>query len=180
MVCVSCQMVVQHELEKLGLFCLSVEAGRVETIGDLSADQMSKFKTALLVAGLELMGDKKNILIERIKNVVLEVVDFSDHPLKTNFSDYLSKKLNLDYTYLANLFSANQGFTIEHYIIANKIRRVKELICYNELNLTEISWKMNYSSVAHLSTQFKKVTGVTPSYFKHIECHATASVMCEL
>jgi YesN/AraC family two-component response regulator len=180
MVCIRCQMVVRYELEKLGLYCASVEAGKVEIIGDVSADQINKFKIALLIAGLELITDKKNILIEKIKSVISEMLIYSELALKTNFSDYLSKRLNLDYTYLANTFSENQGITIEHYIITNKIQRVKELICYKDLNLTEISWKLHYSSVAHLSTQFKKVTGVTPSYFKHKCNSAVPAEMCEL
>ena len=171
MVCLRCRMVVKYELEKLGLNCISVEVGWVETEGPISIEQIRKIKIALLKAGLELIVDKKSILIERIKNIISGVVNHSDHPLKTNFSYYLSKELGLDYTYLANLFSEVEGSTIEHYIIMNKIRRVKELICDKELNLTEISWKLHYSSVAHLSTQFKKVTGVTPSYFKYIECN---------
>ena len=174
-------MVVKNELEKVGLVCISVEEGIAETEGPISAEQMGKIKIALLNAGLELMDDKKNILIERIKHVILDMINYSDHPLKTNFSHYLSQQLNLDYTYLANIFSEVQGSTIEHYIIVNKIRRVKELICYKELNLTEISWKLHYSSVAHLSTQFKKVTGVTPSHFKYIDCNSVPpSKMCEL
>ncbi len=181
MVCRSCQMVVRHELEKLELYCISVDSGEAEILGPLSVDQMKDFKIALLNAGLELIEDKKIILIEKIKSVVLEMIDNSDRPLRTNFSDYLSAKLKLDYTYLANIFSVMQGITIEHFIIDNKIRRVKELICYNELNLTEISWKLNYSSVAHLSTQFKKVTGITPSRFKYIDGNRVLpSAMCEL
>jgi len=174
-------MVVKSELEKLGLYCISVEAGQVEVLGPLSDIQLRNFKIALLHTGLELIEDRKNILIERVKTIILDMIDNLDHPLKINFSNYLSKKLNLDYTYLANCFSAVLGITIEHFIIANKIRRVKELICNKELNLTEISWKLNYSSVAHLSTQFKKVTGVTPSYFKLIECgNLLLPAMCEL
>jgi AraC-like DNA-binding protein len=181
MVCLSCRMVVKNELEKVGLVCTSVETGVAETEGPISVEQMSKIKIALLNAGLELMDDKKNILIERIKHVILDMINYSDQPLKTNFSHYLSQQLNLDYTYLANVFSEVQGSTIEHYIIMNKIRRVKELICYKELNLTEISWKLHYSSVAHLSTQFKKVTGITPSHFKYIDCNSVPpSKMCEL
>jgi AraC-like DNA-binding protein len=181
MVCLRCRMVVKSELEKLGLYCISVEPGQVEVLGPLSDDQLRNFKVALLNAGLELIEDHKTILIERIKTVVLTMIDNLDHPLKTNFSFYLSEMLNQDYTYLANVFSAMQGITIEHFIIANKIRRVKELISDGELNLTEISWKLNYSSVAHLSTQFKKVTGITPSHFKHIECAgALLPAMCEL
>lgn len=181
MVCLRCRMVVKSELEKLGLYCISVETGQVEVLGPLTDNQMRNFKVALLNAGLELIEDRKIILIERIKTVIIDMIDNSDQPLKTNFSVYLSEMLNLDYTYLANVFSAMQGITIEQFIIANKIRRVKDLISGGELNLTEISWKLNYSSVAHLSTQFKKVTGVTPSHFKHIECAGTLlPAMCEL
>ncbi|MDB5004713.1 MAG: transcriptional regulator, AraC family [Mucilaginibacter sp.] len=181
MVCISCQMVVRYELEKLGLNNSAIKAGQVELLEPISIEQIDKLKTALSKAGLELTDNRKHILIEKIKAVVLEMLDYSGTALKTNFSYYLSKKLSLDYTYLANVFSEGQGITIEHYIISNKIRKVKELICYNELNLTEISWKLNYSSVAHLSTQFKKVTGVTPSRFKHIECNnPLRPSMCEL
>jgi YesN/AraC family two-component response regulator len=169
MVSTRCKMIVQLELLKLGLHCTLVELGRVETIEVISAEQIDKIKIALLQCGLELMDNKKSILIEKIKNVIIDMVYYSDYQLKTNFSDYLSKKLNFDYTYLANIFSEEQGSTIEHFIIFNKVQRIKELIGYNELNLTEISWKLHYSSVAHLSTQFKKVTGVTPSHFKHLE-----------
>jgi len=162
-------MVVQLGLMKLGLHCFSVELGKVETVENISAEQIGKIKIALELCGLELMDNKKSILIEKIKNVIIEMVYYSECQLKTNFSDYLSEKLNLDYTYLANMFSEQQETTIEHFIIFNKIERIKELIGYNELNLTEISLKLHYSSVAHLSTQFKKITGVTPSQFKHLE-----------
>jgi AraC-like DNA-binding protein len=115
------------------------------------------------------MDDKRAVLIEKIKNAVIEMVHHSDETIKVNFSDYLSEKLNHDYTYLANLFSEIQGITIEHFIINHKIERIKELIIYDELNITEIAWKMNYSSVAHLSNQFKKVTGISPSHFKQMK-----------
>jgi len=171
MVCLRCRMVVKSELEKIGLVCTSIEVGMAETQGPVSADQMRKIRIALLNAGLELIDDKKNILIEKIKTVIYQMINYSDQPLKINFSYYLSTQLGLDYTYLANVFSEAQGYTIEHFIIMNKVRRVKELICDRELNLTEISWKLHYSSVAHLSTQFKKVTGITPSHFKYMECN---------
>jgi AraC-like DNA-binding protein len=119
--------------------------------------------------GLELMNDKKALLIEKIKKIIIEMVHYVDELPKTNFSDYLSEKLNYDYTYLANLFSEVQGITIEKFIISHKIERVKELIIYDELNLTEIAWLMHYSSVAHLSNQFKKITGLTPSHFKKLK-----------
>jgi AraC-like DNA-binding protein len=161
-------MIVRIELEKLGLYCSIIEFGKVEIRGVISAEKIKEIKITLLQYGLELMDDKKSILIEKIKNVIIQMVHYSDGPLKTNFSDHLSAKLDFDYTYLSNIFSEIQGTTIEHFIIGNKIQLVKELIGYNDLNLTEISWKLHYSSVAHLSTQFKKVTGITPSQFKQL------------
>jgi AraC-like DNA-binding protein len=140
----------------------------VEAMGIISAEKINEIKIALLQYGLDLMDDKKSILIEKIKNVIIEMIHNTDNPLKTNFSDHLSTKLNFDYTYLSNMFSEIEGATIEHFIIGYKIQRVKELIGHNDLNLTEISWKLHYSSVAHLSTQFKKVTGITPSKFKQL------------
>lgn len=169
MVSIRCQMIVKLELEKLGFNCGVVELGRVEIIDDVSEATIGQIRIALLQLGLELIDTKKSVLIERIKNVIIEMVHSSGNQLKVNFSTYLSEKLNLDYTYLANIFSENQGITIEHFIIQHKIQFIKELISYNELNLTEISWKLHYSSVAHLSTQFKKVTGITPSHFKQLE-----------
>ena len=169
MVSLRCKLTVKRELEKLGLHCNSIEYGKVSVFGFLSADQINNVRVVLRCSGLELIENKKSILIERIKNVIIDMVHRSDDPLATNFSDYLSSKLNFDYTYLANIFSEVQGTTIENFIILNKIYRVKELIGYNELNLTEISLKMHYSSVAHLSNQFKKVTGITPSFFKQQE-----------
>jgi AraC-like DNA-binding protein len=161
-------MVVKAELEKLGLHYTTVELGEVEVMETISKEQHDLFKTALLKSGLELMDDKKSVLIQRIKNVIVELIHYSEEPLAINFSEYLSQKLNHNYTYLANLFSEVQGITIEKFIIAHKIERVKELLVYNELNLTEIAYLMHYSSVAHLSAQFKKVTGLTPSHFKQL------------
>lgn len=161
-------MVVKEELKKLGLHYTSVELGEAEIMEDISPEQHDQFKVALLKSGLELMDDKKSILIQKIKNVIVELIHYSDEPLTVNFSDYLSDKLNHNYTYLANLFSEVQGTTIEKFIIAHKIERVKELLVYNELNLTEIAYLMHYSSVAHLSAQFKKVTGLTPTHFKQL------------
>ena len=164
-----CKMAVKEELKKLGLHFIVVELGEVEVMEDLSLEQRDELKAGLLNSGLELMDDKRAVLIERIKNAVIEMVHHSDEMIKVNFSDYLSEKLNHDYTYLANLFSEIQGVTIEHFIINHKIERIKELIIYDELNITEIAWKMNYSSVAHLSNQFKKVTGLSPSHFKQMK-----------
>ena len=162
-------MVVKEELKKLGLHFIVVELGEVDIMETITPDQRLQLKTSLLEAGLELMDDKRAVLIEKIKSTIIEMVHYSDEIIKVNFSDYLSEKLNHDYTYLANLFSEVQGTTIEHFIINHKIERIKELIIYDELNITEIAWKMNYSSVAHLSNQFKKVTGLTPTHFKQMK-----------
>lgn len=164
-----CKMVVRDALKKLGLHFVVVELGEVEVMEDLTIEQRNLLTTALLDCGLELMNDKKAILIEKIKNHIIQMIHHSDEILKVNFSDYLSEKLNHNYTYLANLFSEVQGTTIEQYIIAHKVERIKELIIYGEHNITEIAWKMNYSSVAHLSSQFKKITGLSPSHFKKLK-----------
>lgn len=169
MVCIRCKMVVKAELTKLRLHPVIVELGEAEVMETINPIQHDQIKTALLRSGLELMDDKKSMLIEKIKNVIVELVHYSEEPLIVNLSEYLSQKLNHDYTYLANLFSEVQGITIEKFFISHKIERVKELLVYNELNLTEIAYKMHYSSVAHLSTQFKKVTGLTPSHFKKLK-----------
>jgi AraC-like DNA-binding protein len=164
-----CKMAVKEILKKLGLHFIVVELGEVEVMENLSAEQREDLKSGLLDAGLELMDDKRAVLIEKIKNAIIEMVHYSEEPIKVNFSDYLSEKLKHDYTYLANLFSEVQGTTIEHFIINHKIERIKELIIYDELTISEIAWKMNYSSVAHLSNQFKKVTGLSPSHFKKMK-----------
>lgn len=169
MVSTRCKMLVKEELRKLGLHFVVVDMGVVDIMENLGEEQWEELKIALAKSGLELMDDKKSMLIEKIKNVIIEMVHYTNELTKTNFSDYLSKKLNHDYTYLANMFSEVQGITIEKFIISHKIERVKELIIYNELNLTEIAWMMHYSSVAHLSNQFKKVTGLSPSHFKKMK-----------
>ena len=166
-----CKIAVKEELKKLGLHFIIVDLGEVEIMEDISGEQREQLKIALHNLGFELMEEKKAVLIEKIKNAIIEMVHHSDNDdiIKKNFSDYLSEKLNYDYTYMANLFSEVQGSTIEHFIISNKIERIKELIIYDELNISEIAWKMNYSSVAHLSNQFKKVTGLSPSHFKQLK-----------
>ena len=169
MVSIRCKMVVKDAFKKLGLHYVTVNLGEVDVFENITDKQREKLKAILLNSKLELMDDKKSILIERIKAVIVEMVHYSDELPKTNFSVFLSKKLNYDYTYLANLFSDTQGTTIEHYIIMHKIEKVKELIIYDELNLTEIAYKLHYSGVAHLSSQFKKITGLTPSYFKTLK-----------
>ena len=162
-------MIVKEELKKIGLHYVSVELGEVEVMEDMSEEQREILKTTLLKSGLELMDDKKAMLIEKIKNVIIEMVHYTDELPKINFSDYLGKRLNYDYTYLSNLFSETEGTTIEHFILLHKIERVKELLIYDELNLTEIAWKLHYSSVAALSKQFKKITGLTPTFFKSLK-----------
>ena len=169
MVSIRCKMAVKAVLKKLGLHFIVVDLGEVELMENLSSEQRAQLAVALSNSGLELMDDRKAVLIEKIKNVIVEMVHYTDEVIKTNFSDYLSEKLNHDYTYMANLFSEVQGTTIEHFIIAHKIERIKELIIYDELTITEIAWKLNYSSVAHLSNQFKKVTGLTPTHFKQLK-----------
>ena len=162
-------MTVKDALRQLGLHFIVVELGEVDVMENLTLEQREELKIILLNSGLELMDDKRAVLIEKIKNTIIEMVHHSDEIIKVNFSNYLSEKLNHDYTYLANLFSEVQGTTIEQFIISHKVERIKELIIYDELNITEIAWKMNYSSVAHLSNQFKKVTGLSPSHFKQLK-----------
>ena len=169
MVSLRCKMMVKEELLKLGLHYIIVDLGTVEILEDITETQRQQLKKSLLRSGLELLEDNRSILIERIKNVITEMVHYSDEMPKVNYSDYISEKLNHDYTYLSNLFSEVKGITIQQYIINHKIERVKELLLYDELNLTEISYKLNYSSVSHLSNQFKKVTGLTPSFFKKLK-----------
>jgi len=169
MVSERCKIVVKEELKKLGLHYIIVDMGVVDIMENLTAEQRKQINIALLRSGLELMDDKKAVLVENIKNVIIEMIHYKDDMLKINFSDYLSEKLNHDYTYLANLFSEVQGTTIEKFIISHKIERVKELIIYDELSLSEIAWKMHYSSVAHLSNQFKRITGLTPSHFRSLK-----------
>lgn len=164
-----CKIAVKEALHNLGLHFVLVDLGEVDIMENISLDQRQKLKSILNSSGLELMDDKKSMLIEKIKNVIIEMVHHTDEILKVNFSSFLSEKLNHDYTYLSNLFSEVQGTTIEQFIISHKTERIKELIIYGELNITEIAWKMNYSSVAHLSSQFKKVTGLSPSHFKQLK-----------
>jgi AraC-like DNA-binding protein len=162
-------MVVKEELKKLGLHFIVVDLGEIEIMEDITDAQREELKNALINSGLELMDDKRSVLIEKIKNIVVEMIHYSDELPKINYSDYISEKLDYDYTYLSNLFSEINGITIQQFIITHKIERVKELLFYDELSLTEISYRMQYSSVAHLSNQFKKVTGLTPSQFKHLK-----------
>ena len=156
-------------LQNMGVYITTVELGEVQTRDELSQKQLNQLKISLLKFGLELMEDKKSMFVEKVKNIIVEMIHYSDELPETNFSDYLSEKLNYDYNYISNLFSEIKGTTIEHYIITHKIERAKELLIYNELTLTDIAFKLHYSSVAHLSKQFKKITGLTPSFFKKMK-----------
>ncbi|WP_445383046.1 helix-turn-helix domain-containing protein [Robiginitalea sp. IMCC43444] len=168
MVSLRCKLMVKHELEKLDIHYISIELGMVELKEAIPDKILQELKTNLAKSGLELLDDKKSILVDKIKNIIIKMIHYSDEIPEINFSDYLAEKLDYDYTYLSNLFSEVKGITIQHFIIKHKIEKAKELILYNELNLTEIAYKLNYSSVAHLSNQFKKVTGHTPTYYKKI------------
>lgn len=152
----------------MGLHYAIVDLGMVEVLENISDEQQSQLKKNLKKSGLEVLDNKKSVLIEKIKNVVIEMIHYAEELPKVNYSDYISENLGYDYTYLANIFSEVKGITIQHYIIIHKIERAKELLIYDELNLTEISYKLHYSSVAHLSNQFKKITGLTPSFYKQI------------
>jgi AraC-like DNA-binding protein len=164
-----CKLAVKEELKKLGLHFIVVELGEVEIMENITREQHQQLQLGLISAGLELMDDKRAVLIERIKNVITEMIHHSDELPKVNYSDYISDKLSYDYTYLSNLFSEVKGITIQQFIIIHKIERVKELLFYDELNLTEIAFKLHYSSVAHLSNQFKKITGLSPSHYKQLK-----------
>jgi AraC-like DNA-binding protein len=169
MVSLRCKLLVKEELRKLGLRHAIVDLGVVELEDEITEELREQLKVNLLKSGLELLDDKRSILIERIKNVVIEMIHYADELPKVNYSDYISDKLDYDYTYLSNVFSEAKGITLQQFIIMHRIEKVKELLIYDELNLTEISYRLQYSSVAHLSNQFKKVTGLTPSYYKHLK-----------
>lgn len=168
MVCNRCIMVVKAELEKMGIKPLMVDLGEVTLENDLHVEQKQAVDNKLQEFGFAVIDDKKSRLIEKIKSLIIELVHKHDNKLNINLSDYLSSRLNHDYTYMTNLFSEVEGTTIEKYYIAQKIEKVKELLVYDELSLSEIAFLLNYSSVSHLSNQFKKVTGLTPSYFKNL------------
>lgn len=169
MVSLRCKMLVEEELNRLNIPYLKVDLGVVEMANKVSDDQREVLRAALLQSGLVLMEDKKSLLIEKISNIIIEMIHHSEEFPKVKFSEYLSKKLNYDYTYLANLFSVTEGITISHFILLHKVERIKEFIIYDELSLTEISYKMGYSSIGALSNQFKKITGLTPSFFKSLK-----------
>ena len=162
-------MVVKSELKKRELHFTTVQLGEVEVMEDIPEEQLKSLDTSLKMTGLELMDDKNSILVEKVKTIIIELVHYTDDQIKINLSDFLSEKLNHNYTYLSNLFSEVKGTTIEQFFLSHKIEKVKELLVYDELNLTEIAYKLHYSSVAHLSNQFKKMTGLTPSHFKNLK-----------
>jgi AraC-like DNA-binding protein len=168
MVCNRCIMVVQNELAKAGLNVKSIKLGEITFDEEPTPEERHTLDKILIPLGFEVIDDKKSRIIEQIKNIIITLVHYQESDVKTNLSDVLSNKLHHDYNYLSNLFSAIEGTTIEKYFIAQKIEKVKELLVYDELSLSEIAFHMNYSSVAYLSNQFKKVTGLTPSYFKQI------------
>lgn len=168
MVSLRCRMMVKEELKKLGIWYVVVDLGVIEILEDITEEQHEQLRVNLKKSGLELLDDKRSILVEKIKNVIIDMIHHTDEMLKVSHSNFISEKLGYDYTYLANVFSEVKGITIQQFIIINKIERVKELLLYNELSLTEISYRLNYSSVAHLSNQFKKITGLTPTFYKGI------------
>lgn len=161
-----CKMMVKSQLKKLGLHFVIVDLGMVEILEDISPEQREELAINLRKSGLELLDDKRSVLVESIKVVIIEMIHYSEDEIKVNYSDYISEKLDYDYTYLANVFSEVKGITIQQFIILNKIERAKELILYDELTLSEIAYRLHYSSPAHLSNQFKKVTGLRPAYYK--------------
>ncbi len=166
MVCIRCEIVVKSELKKMGIHYVNVKIGEAEVFETMTSEQRDKLNYALKKSGLELLDDKKSMLVEKVKNAIVDQVHYTEDQIKVNLSDYLSKMLGYDYTYLANLFMEVKGTTIEQFFIHHRIERAKELLVYNELTLTEIAYKLHFSSVAHLSRQFKKVTGLTPTHFK--------------
>ncbi len=167
MVSLRCKMIVEEELRKLGLHDMSIDLGLVEIREDINLEQHNQLKKNLSRSGLELLDDKKDILIDKIKTVIIEMIHYCEDIPKVNYSTYISEKLHYDYTYLSNLFSEVKGITIQRFIIIHKIEKVKELMLYDQLNLSQISDKLHYSSVAHLSNQFKKITGFSPSFYKN-------------
>jgi AraC-like DNA-binding protein len=166
-------MKVEDELRNIGIAYYTVNLGEIEIQVKLTESQRLTLKTNLLKSGLVLMDDKRSILIERIKTTIIEMIHHADKMPMVNYSDFLADKLKLDYTYLSNIFSETKGITIQQFIISHKIEKVKELLLYNELTLSEIADNMQYSSTAHLSAQFKKITGLTPTFYKQLKQRRT-------
>jgi AraC-like DNA-binding protein len=171
-----CKLKVKEELENLNIKFVVVDLGIVEIFNDISDEIRELLKTNLKKSGLELLDDKKSIIIERIRNAVVEMIHYSDELPKINISNYLSEKVELDYSYLSSMFAEVKGITLQNFIIIHKIEKVKELLFYDELNLSEIAYRLQYSSVGHLSAQFKKITGLTPSYFKQMKKNRTKNL----
>ena len=170
MVCPRCIMAVRGIFQELDYQPTDVALGEVETTEPVSAEKLPVLREKLTGYGFELIDDAKSQLIEKIKTLVIELIRYkNEEDIKVNYSAYLESKLNKDYNYLSNLFSEVTGTTIEKYIISQKIERVKELLVYDELTLSQITWELGYSSVSALSAQFKKITGLTPKHFKHIK-----------
>lgn len=176
MVSLRCKLMVKQELANLGIKYVAMDLGMVDILEDVPDEIRAQLKINLQKSGLELLDDRRSILVEKIKTVITEMIHYSDELPATNYSDYISEKLALDYTYLSNIFSEVKGITIQQFIILNKIERVKELLLYDELTLTEIAHKLHYSSVAHLSNQFKKITGLTPSFYKKLKEKRTGNL----
>lgn len=169
MVCHRCIMVVGDILQRQHIAARAITLGEVELEAPLADSEKARLEQALLAVGFELIDDRKSRIIERIKNIIIRLVHEQDSDTRFTLSEVLASELHHDYNYLSNLFSAVEGTTIEKYYIAQRIERVKELLVYDELSLSEIAFRLNYSSVAYLSNQFKKVTGLTPSHFKTIK-----------
>lgn len=176
MVCSRCKMVVKAELEKLGLQSLTVELGEVELKSDTTKETLHQLDTALQNLGFEIIDDRKSRIIEKIKNTIVELIHHSDENIGVNLSEYLTKKVNYDYGYLSNLFSEVEGTTIEKYLIAQKMEKVKELLKYDELTLSQIADRLGYSSIAYLSNQFKKQTGLSPSFYKSLKQNSRRNI----
>jgi AraC-like DNA-binding protein len=169
MVSTRCKIIVKSELETLGLHCVAIELCEVEIMEDISEVKLSALNKILEESGFSLITERNIILVEKIKTIIIELIHYNEKQLIINLSDYLSIKLKYSYTYLANLFSKNQGETIEHFFIGHKIEKAKELLIYSDMNITEIADQLKYSSAAHLSNQFKKITGLTPSQYKQLK-----------
>lgn len=171
MVSLRCKLLVKEMLENVGMKYFRVDLGMVELLESITPEQLKQFSKQIQLSGLELIEDKRSVIIEKVKNIIVEMIHYSDELPKVKFSVFISEKTGYEYNYLSGIFADVMATTIEHYIIAHRIERVKELLLYDELTLTEISYKLNYSSVAHLSNQFKKITGLTPSYFKKMQLY---------
>ena len=176
MVCNRCKMVVKSELEKFGLHPTSVELGQVDIIETLNIEKTTQLNDILVKLGFELIDDKKSRVIEKVKNIIIDLIYSKSNLLKINLSETITTTIGQDYSYISSLFSQQENSTIEHYYILQKIERVKELIVYDELSLSEIAFQLYYSSTSHLSKQFKKVTGLTPTHFKNLKEHKRTSI----